>query len=133
MWNVTFFCARLGNSFTPSLNPAFSPRRRRIGLRLLENSCDWIGRPVIRKIGSSQQLFPLPSVFAVLRRDRAGAKGEGGGERTKGEGGRKIQTNPGGLLDFPSVPAGLCRHCFYAFTGRLRLLQVRCLREPTKK
>jgi hypothetical protein len=38
-----------GNGFTPSLIPAFSPRRRRIVFRLLENSRDWIGRTVIRK------------------------------------------------------------------------------------
>jgi len=40
--------------------------------------------PAIRKTKAGQQPFPLLSVFVVLRRDRAGAKGEGGGERIKG-------------------------------------------------
>jgi hypothetical protein len=59
--------------FTPSLIPAFSPRRRRIVLRLLENSCNWIDLTVIRKIEISQQPFPLL------------------GERIKGEGERNPQ------------------------------------------
>ena len=57
--------------FTPALTPALSPRRGGIILRLLENSCNRIGRTVIRKIGISQRLFPLP------------------GERIKGEGERR--------------------------------------------
>jgi hypothetical protein len=37
------------NWLTTSLNPAFSPRRRRIILRQLGNSRDWICRMISRK------------------------------------------------------------------------------------
>jgi hypothetical protein len=65
------FILMLSKDDTPSLNPASSPRRRRIVRRLLENSRDWIGRTIIRTTRTGQQLFPLL------------------GERIKGEGGRK--------------------------------------------
>ena len=71
--------------------PGLLPKEKENRFPLLENSCDWIGRTVIRKIGINQQLFPLL------------------GERIKGGGERKTQINLGGLLNFPSVPAGLCR------------------------
>jgi hypothetical protein len=57
--------------FTTSLIPAFSPRRRRIIRRRLENSRDWICQTAIHKTRNVRQLFPLL------------------GERIKGEGGRK--------------------------------------------
>jgi hypothetical protein len=68
---------------TSSLIPAFSPRRRRIVRRLLENSCDWIDRPVIRKIGINQQLFPLLSAFASGFGAIASKRSEDGGGEDK--------------------------------------------------
>ncbi|MGA3284159.1 MAG: hypothetical protein ABSD57_06855 [Verrucomicrobiota bacterium] len=60
-------------ALTSSLIPAFSPRRRRIVHRPLENSRDWICRIFIRKTRIGRQPFPLL------------------GERIKGEGERKTQ------------------------------------------
>src|ERR1035437_4646946 len=55
----------------PDPLPQLRWRRGRIVRRLLENSCDWIGRTVILKSGISQWWFPLL------------------GERKKGEGERQ--------------------------------------------
>ena len=64
--------------FTTSLNPAFSPRRRRIVRRLFENSRDWICQMISRE---PKTAIAVPS-----------PGGEG-----QVEGGRKIQIsfNPG--------------------------------------
>jgi len=55
--------------FTTSLIPAFSPRRRRIVLRLLGNSRDWICRTLIRKTKTGPQLFLLLGEKAGMRAD----------------------------------------------------------------
>jgi hypothetical protein len=72
-----------------SLIPAFSPRRRRIVRRIHENSRDWIYRTLIRTIKTGQLPFPLLSAFAFGFGAIASKRSEDGGERTKGEGGRK--------------------------------------------
>jgi hypothetical protein len=66
-----------------------SPRRGRIVRRSFENLYDWIDRTLIRKTRNKRKLFPLLSAFAFGFGAIASKRSEDGGERIKGEGGRK--------------------------------------------
>ena len=68
---------------------ALSPRRGRIVRRPFENVCHWIGRTIIRKTRNKRKLFPPLSAFAFGFGPIASKRSEDGGERIKGEGGRK--------------------------------------------
>ena len=59
-------------ALTTVLTPALSSRRGRIVRRLLEMSCDWIGRMVIRKIEIARGLFLLLGEKVRMRADMAG-------------------------------------------------------------
>jgi hypothetical protein len=74
---------------TSALTPALSPRRGRIVRRCFENLYDWIGRTFIRKPRNKRKLFPLLSAFAFGFGAIASKRSGDGGERIKGEGGRK--------------------------------------------
>jgi hypothetical protein len=74
---------------TFALAPALSPRRGRIVCRSFENLYDWIGRTLIRKSRNKRMRFPLLSAFAFGFGAIASKRSEDGGERIKGEGGRK--------------------------------------------
>jgi hypothetical protein len=75
---------------TSALTPALSPRRGRIVRRSFENLYDWIDKTLIRKPGNNRKRFPLLSAFASGFGAIASKRSEDGGERIKGEGGRKI-------------------------------------------
>jgi hypothetical protein len=88
-------------SLPSSLPPASDSHRRfamawqvgetsgRIVRRSFENLYDWIGRTLIRKTRNHRKPFPLPSTFAFGFGAIASKHSEDGGERIKGEGGRK--------------------------------------------
>jgi len=68
---------------------ALSPRRGRIDRRSSENVYGWIGWTLIRKTRHNRKPFPLLSAFAFGFGAIASKRSEDGGERIKGEGGRK--------------------------------------------
>ena len=70
------------------MTSALSPGRGRIVRRSFENIYDWIGRTLIRKTRNNRKLFPLLSAFASGFGAISSKRGEDGGERIKGEGGR---------------------------------------------
>jgi hypothetical protein len=80
----------MNTRMTSALAPALSPRRGRIIRRAFENLHDWIGRTLIRKTRKKRKLFPLLSAFAFGFGAIASKHSEDGGERIKGEGGRKL-------------------------------------------
>ena len=96
----------------PGPLPQLRWRRGRNIRHPLKNSHDGICRTVIRKTRIGQWRFPLLSVFASLRRDHAGAKGEGGGERIKGEGESPREPNSLGVAELhpPSGFNSTARH-----------------------
>jgi len=64
-------------------------RRGRIVRSFFENLYDRIGRTLIRKTRNKRMLFPLLSAFASGFGAISSKRSEDGGERIKGEGGRK--------------------------------------------
>ena len=76
---------------TSALAPTLSPKRGRIVRRFFENFYDWIGRTLIRITGNERKPFPLLSAFASGFGAISSKRSEDGGERMKGEGGRKTQ------------------------------------------